>query len=205
MANLNALYGDLNSNVQELAAKFVDKFIPADPAASPSIYELDVRAYCVLSHAAFEDFIEAVVLAVCGHAVDQWITARKTTDVVLALLCWNGAKLTIDDDENSPETKPFDYLRPLVENAKAAFSREVHMNHGVSVRYLRSLLIPVNIEVPQDANLLNSLGKLAEGRGTYAHKGRVKSVLVPEDAKRYVEDVLRLCDNICKQAVAKLA
>ena len=126
MTDLNSLYGDLKLYIQELAAKFVDKYIPADPSASPAIYEHDVRAYCVLSHAAFEDFIEAVVLAVCGHSVDQWITARKTTDVIVALLCWNGAKLIINDDENALEIKPFDYLRPLLENAKAAFSRSAY-------------------------------------------------------------------------------
>jgi len=158
----------------------------------------------VLCHAAFEEFVEAVVLAVAKHSVNQWITARKATDVVVALLCWHGAKLRIDDDENSPETKPFDYLRPLLEKAKVAFSYEVHTNHGVSILYLRSLLIPVAIEVTNDANLLNSLGKLAEGRGASAHKGRVKTVLVPEDAKRYVDDVLSLCDDIRAKALLKL-
>jgi hypothetical protein len=67
------------------------------------------------------------------------------------------------------------------------------------------LLIPVAIEVPQDANLLNSLGKLAEGRGTYAHKGRVTTVLVPEDAKLFVEDVLILCDDVRAKALVKLS
>lgn len=205
MADVNALFGDLTGYCQELAAKFVDTYIPADPSTDPTTYAHDVRAYCVLCHAAFEEFVEAVVLIVAKHSVDQWITARKTTDTVIALLCWHGAKLKIDDDETSAETKPFDYLRPLLQNAKAAFSREVHTNHGVSILYLRSLLIPVSMEVTNDVNLLNSLGKLAEGRGTYAHKGRVKTVLVPEDAKRYVDDVLKLCYNIRTQAVLKLS
>ena len=98
----------------------------------------------------------------------------------------------------------FDYLRPLIDDAKEEFSRFVVKNHGVSLIYLRNLLTPAAIEVKPDPNLLNSLGKLAEGRGTYAHKGRVKTVLPPEDAKRYVEDVLVLCDDIRDQASTKL-
>jgi len=31
-----------------------------------------------LSHAAFEEFVETVVLTVAAHAVDQWVTARKS-------------------------------------------------------------------------------------------------------------------------------
>lgn len=88
--------------------------------------------------------------------------------------------------------------------AKAAFSNHVFKNHGVSIFYLRNLLIPVAIEITQDANLLNSLRKLAEGRGDYAHKGRAKMVLAPEDAKRYVEDIPILCDDVRAKALLKL-
>jgi hypothetical protein len=206
MADLNALYGELTSYIQELGVKFVDKFIPANPATPPTDYAHDVRAYCVLCHAAFEDYMETVVLAVASHAVDQWVavTPRKINDVVPALLSWHGAKMKIDDNENSPEQKPFDYLRPLILQAKGAFSREVFKNHGVSILYLRNLLIPVAIEINPDPNLLNSLKKLAEGRGNYAHKGKVKTVLAPEDAKKHVQDVLTICDDVRVKALANM-
>ncbi len=204
MADLNALYTELTSYIQELDVKFVDRFIPAIPGTPPSDYAHDVRAYCVLCHAAFEDYMETLVLTVASHAVDQWIIARKINDVIPALLSWNGAKIKINDNEKAPETKPFDYLRPLVLNAKSSFSREVFKNHGVSILYLRNLLIPVSIEINPDANLLNSLEQLAEGRGNYAHKGKVKTVLAPEDAKKYVKDVLTICDDVRLKALANM-
>jgi hypothetical protein len=205
MADIEQAYKDLFSYIKGLESKFVDPYLPADPSTPPSKYAHDVRAFCVLSHAAFEEFVETVVLTVAAHAVDQWVTARKVNDVIPALLVWHGAKLKIDDKEKNPETKPFDYLRPLIEEAKAAFSREVHKNHGISILYLRNLLIPVAIEIKQDANLLNSLSKLAEGRGDYAHRGRVKPVLAPEDSKRYVSDVLALCDDIRAAALLRMS
>ena len=55
-----------------------------------------------------------------------------------------------------------------------------------------------------DANLLNSLEKLADGRGSYAHKGKVKTVLAPEDAKKYVQDVLTICDGVRVKALANM-
>lgn len=204
MFDVNALYAELQDYLDELASKFVDKYIPADPAVSPSDYSHDVKAYCVLAHAAFEEFIEAVVLAVIDNAVNKWIKQRTSDDVLIALLCWHGAKLKIDDDENSPETKPFDYLRVLINDAKAAFSQFVRHNHGVSILYLRKLLIPAAIEVKQDPSLLNSLRQLADGRGMYAHKGKVKVVVPPEDAKRYVKDVLLLCSDVRDKAFQAL-
>lgn len=205
MADINALYADLTGYIAELDVKFVDGFLPANPATSPSAYQHDVRAYCVLCHAAFEDFIESLAVEVASYAVNQWTIKRKINNVIPALLAWHGSQIIIDDDDKAPEKKPFDYLKPLIDDAKGAFSRHVFNNHGVSVLYLRSLLIPVALEIKPDANLLNSLAKLVEGRGSYAHKGKIKTVLAPEDAKRYVKDVLAICEDVKIQALNSVA
>jgi hypothetical protein len=136
--------------------------------------------------------------------VDQWVNARKINDVVPAILSWHGAKMKIDDNAKSAEKKPFDYLRQMIVEAKASFSRDVFKNHGVSILYLRNLLLPVAIEVNADTNLLNSLEKLTEGRGRYAHKGKVKAVFAPEDAKKYVQDVLTICDDVRAKALRNM-
>ena len=38
----------------------------------------------------------------------------------------------------------------------------------------------------------------------YAHKGRVPTVMAPEDAKQYVKDVLILCDDVKLKALANV-
>ncbi len=204
MSDICICYSELDRYIKELESKFISSYIPAEPGVTPSDYMHDVRAYCLLAHAAFEHYIETVATEVANNAVNRWIMVKAINSVIPALLAWSGGKLKIDDNESNAETKPFDYLRPLIEEAKNMFSREVHNNHGVSVLYLRNLLIPVAIEIKQDANLLNSLKKLAQGRGEYAHKGRVSAVYSPEDAKSYVSDVLTLCDDIKSKALANL-
>jgi|SRR5579872_1051472 len=204
MSDITTDYTELVSYIRDLDGKFINQFIPANPGTQPNDYEHDVRAYCVLCHAAFEDYIERVVLTVASHAVDQWITARKINDVIPTLLTWHGAKMKIDNNGKSAEQKPFDYLRPLVLEARSAFSNEVFKNHGVSILYLRNLLIPVAIEIKQDANLLNSLQKLADGRGSYAHKGKRGTVIAPEYAKNYVQDVLAICDHVREKALENM-
>src|SRR6185436_7360169 len=104
MADIEHAYNGLSGYISELESKFVDAFLPADPATPPSAYAHDVKAFCVLSHAAFEEFVESVVLTVAAHAVDQWTSARKVNDVIPALLAWHGAKLKIDENEKNPET-----------------------------------------------------------------------------------------------------
>jgi len=201
---IDALYTDLVAHIQGLSAKFVNHYIPAVAGIAPSVYEYEVRAYCVLSHAAFEDFVESVAMEVVKHSTTEWINTRRVDDVLLSMLSWNSERLKIDDDEMNGETRNFEYLRPLIDSAKKAYSRDVHLNHGVSILYLRNLLVPIAIDIKQDANLLNSLKKLSDGRGEYAHKGKVRSIMPPEDAKNYVNDCLVMCEDIKTKALEKL-
>jgi len=204
MTHFDSLYNTLEGYLARLDVKFVAGYIPADPSVLPAQYELDVRSYCVLSHAAFEDFVENVVLRVAADAVENWLYKRAASDVALTLLSWSGQRLLIDDDSTTSEILIFDRLRRMLEDAKSQFSIEVHNNHGVSKLYLRKMLAPVAIDLKSDANLLNSLARLSEGRGVYAHKGPVKSVMAPEDAKKYVSDVLVLCDDLRAKANKKI-
>jgi hypothetical protein len=199
-AKIDEFYNALVGYIAKLEARFVAIHIPTNPSDTPDKYELDVRAYCVLAHAAFEDFVERVALRVVNSAYDAWLTKRQINNVLLLLLAWSGQKLKIDDDDKNPETTCFDYLRPILEEAKDAFARAIHNNHGVSKLYLRELLTPASINLSNDPNWQNALGKLAEGRGEYAHKGTVKKVMSPEDSKKHVNDVLALCKDIRDKA-----
>ena len=50
-------------------------------------------------------------------------------------------------------------------------------NHGVSLKYIRQLLMPVAIDILNDANILNSLKQLTNERGFCAHKFQLSGVL----------------------------
>ena len=121
----------------------------------------------------------------------------------MTLVLYCGLKLEIDEDERKNETKVFDYLRPIFDEVKRKFSTDVHNNHGISLKYLRSLLIPVAIDIKEDIRLKNSLQKLASERGEYAHKRLIRHVLAPEDARNYVNDCLELCEDVKAKAENK--
>jgi hypothetical protein len=111
--------------------------------------------------------------------------------------------LKIDEDEAAREKKVFDYLKPIFDEAKDKFSKEVAKNNGASVKYLRKLMIPVAIDIKDDVKLA-SLKQLAKERGDFAHRQRlIRRVLGPEDAKNTVKDCLEVCDDIRNKANAK--
>ncbi len=201
MSEFDNLFDVLCAYINDLETKFIERFIPTDPTVSATEYALDVRAYCVLSHAAFEEFFEEVSLKVMARSIIEWqgVEDRRINDALLTLASYSAYKF-----ENASEsTSPFDYLREVLGESKKRLSRNVIDNHGMSPRHLTNILLPVALQIKQEINLQNSLSQLVKQRGDYAHRGSIKSILSPEDAKKYVADCLLLCEDIRDKANAK--
>ena len=205
MNEFEKLLSELREDIEELEETFIHQFIKdptARPDARPDEYEFHVKAYCVLCHAAFEEYFESIALKVMHQCLDEWLDSGKYADTLVTLVSYYEQKLVIDPNENADETRVFDHLRCIFKEVKRKFSTEVYNNHGISLEYLRRLLIPVAIDITEDANLKNSLNQLVLERGTYAHKRR-KGALAPEYAKDYVDDCLELCKEVKVKAESK--
>ena len=207
MNEFEKLLSELRADIEELEKTFIHRFIEEritkpDEIAEPDEYEHHVKAYCVLCHAAFEKYFEDLALKVMDRCFDERIRLKKYTDTLVTLVSYYEQKLVIDLNENADETRVFDHLRCIFDEVKRKFSVDVHNNHGISLKYLRRLLIPVAIDIKEDIRLKNSLHKLASERGEYAHNPK-KSTLAPEDAKDCVQDCLELCEDIKERAKDK--
>lgn len=202
MSDFDKFYLQLKTHVARLEMKLIGGFLK--PSLTPSSdYDEFVKAYCILSHAAIEEYFEKTALRIMEKSLDDWLTYRKYHDSLFTLACCYKMELKIDLNEQTSETKIFDYLRPLLDDVKQKFSNYVRSNHGASVKYLRRLMIPVAIDIIDDPTLLNSLNQLAAQRGDYAHNQVIKKILSPEDARDYVNDTLKVCADIKDKANAK--
>lgn len=206
MTDIDTLYTSLYDYVQELEKTFLLPYL-TNPLSAPDDYKHQVKAYCVLSHAAFEEFFEEVAMKVMLHCLEAWYTRRIVTDSLLSLIGYYHSVLK-DEDEKKVR-RSFDYLRKLLDEAKRKFSQDIHRNQGAGIRYLKALLEPVAVEISNDALLLNSLNNLARERGNFAHRGfdfsqRIQTIISPNDAKNYVQDCLKLCEEIRSNANTRL-
>lgn len=195
MQDAASLFHDLTINVARLEGTFINSFL-LEAAAKPEEYDLPVRAYCVLSHAALEEYFEGIALYVMKQSINDYILHKRVRDSLLTLTAYNQLELNVNEDETTDEIRTFDVIRPMLADVKIRFSRSVHRNQGISIKYLRRLLNPVAVDIKQDSNLKNSLMQLAKERGTFAHRGAARKIVSPEDAKNYVNDCLELCRDI---------
>lgn len=215
---IDLLVEDLQNHISKLRAKFLTPFLPPDPAHRPEDYEHDVKAACVLAHAALEEFVERISMHVMSTALQRWEHERKATDPLLALCLRHGVTLAVEDDEEKIQKTCFDLLREAIGEAKKRHSKSIQDNHGFSLKYLRAALTPVFINPPDDLRLTESLKTLTAARGSFAHSaaknaefrigskaGRASTPLSPEDAGKAIADCVTLCEEIAASASRVLA
>lgn len=210
MFSLTALQIELSDNILEIKKIFIQKYLPATPEHTPDVYQHDVKAYCILAHAIFEEFVETLSLEVMNHSTNEWLTKRSLSAALIALCLFYNSKLSIEEDEDKDQPRSFDALRESIDEAKRAHSLTIYNNHGFSLKYLRTILSPVAVDVTSNPKFTNSLRVLADARGSYAHKSAKSALFVdrakasrpmtPEKARDIVEDCLELCAALSKEA-----
>jgi RiboL-PSP-HEPN len=186
----------LKQQIASFEEKYIKHHLPADPSEDPEEYDLDVKSYFILSHAAFEEYFESIALKVVSIAEEKWILHKTPTKTAMAIFLFTNIKFKIPDDDEPLEDNLFNIFRKQFGECKRKFSNDITKNHGCSPKYLKKILLPAGIDFQPDTNALNSFTQLARNRGQYAHKGSARNILVPEDALDFVNDCLEFAEKI---------
>jgi len=208
MANIADLYAALINEIGALEGRYISRFIPANPAHQPEDFEYDVKSFCLLCHAAFEEYVEAVS-ELLMKKIESDFLGKKTTLATSLFLASYGIRIDLSDDEDADEVSCFEHMRGALSSAKQLHSRMIHDNHGFSTKYLRRLLIPVGLDMPSGPKV-DSLKKLADARGSFAHAvsklamygeyKKANKVLTPEEALEAARDCLEICAELRDRA-----
>ncbi len=193
----------LEDHILELAIKYIGPH--TDPLEKPVDYNLDVHSFCILCHAAFEEFLEDITLYSVDKIEREFNSRlRKFSFATFCLLHFDEHPLPLNDEKKWDSTKLNDYLSARLSERKSELGKyAIQGNHGIDVKYMRKLLTPIGIDVPQNAWELASLAILKNIRGTYAHSfARKKNPMSPESALNAVFDVLDMVDKIRNKALS---
>ena len=181
-----------------------EKYIAShnDPLESPDDYQLDVRSFCVLAHAAFEEFLESLSLYLLNEIESNFTNKQRVSYSSLCLLHFKGTDKDVDDDSWKDSDRLYDRMRKQIDSIKSSFSNYImENNHGIRLKYLKKLLIPLGLDLPSDMKEISSLDNLAKYRGAYAHTSYRKNLSVaPEDAWKCVQDVYDMCMKLADKA-----
>ena len=201
--------------------------------------ETQVKAFCVLAHAAVEEFIEKLSLSTLQRAYSKYkskqiITKIPATTTELEIVnlgivqlietlilasnfstfssqsdtlksyrsklervteIYKSGSTASMQDLNELTKKTDSYTKEILKETRKFFDSHIENNHGASLKYLLRILVPVGIDIPNLIEL-NSLQKLEEYRGNYAHAKGLIQINSASDLVSYAKDVLKVCKAI---------
>lgn len=179
----------------KIERQFLAKHLGKSSLGTPSEAEsLDVAAYVVLAHGAFENFAEGVGLWTVGRVRHNWQMQKRTTRATASLLLHLGRNPPADDESRTV----YDTLRLALDDAKSVYSQDIGLNHGVELRHLRSVFRRLGVDVPEDPTLVASLDLLVKMRHQWAHQYRfsAKTLKTAADVRTTVGDCLKLASEL---------
>lgn len=197
--SLDQKFDELEKNLDRLRERFV---APHIQQLQGNAHELDIKSYCILSHALFEQFIEEVCIAVAKDSMDRWNSQpREVTRPLLTLISFYGQKCSSEITPSSKVHRGSDLVRLAVDEAYRIYGNYIRQdNHGITEKHLRALLWPVGIEVSTDVRFVGSLEQLTKNRGFHAHGYDIKKIIAPTEALNWVNDCKELSKEIKEDA-----
>lgn len=185
--------------VIEIENHFLSPHLGATGLGPPTRREvLDVAAYVVLAHGAFENFIEGLGLWVLERLQHSWVYKTRATRSTASVMLYQA----VPTREIAPGVTVFDDLREAISSAKSDMAKRIEQNNGISPRHLRELFRPLGVDVPEDPVLTPSLDLLVSLRHQWAHQYRFGARVLKSarDVRKTVTDCLTLAERLSIQA-----
>lgn len=183
-------YKTLKSSIQNIRKILVR--VPPSVCVTP-LDHLKVQAYMLLTHAAFEQYIEDLVTVVSREAHSQLKKDGRVCRAMLSLVA-SEAMLQVDDDVARRKIKSSvaTNLLGFASNAVSNLTLDIQSNHGVTTADQRKLLLQIGVD-PEEVDLTVSAALNAFGtkRGSIAHKVKIRTSETRSSVLSETEQILR--------------
>ncbi|WP_155908250.1 HEPN domain-containing protein [Asticcacaulis sp. YBE204] len=143
-----------------------------DTSCNTKIHHLKVQSYILLTHAAFEEYLERLSKDISTKAIELY---NRESIISKALVSMTAYETIAQLEENNARKKissdVASNFSTFANLAKVNLHKQIEKNHGVRKENQRSLLVPIGIE-PDDIDPLtsNALDAYGVKRGDIAHK-----------------------------------
>ena len=109
MVSINDARNNLELYLLEVEEKYLKSHL--NTTETPNEYLFDVKCYCILCHAAFEEFVENICIVILNELCDNYIKHQRISYSTLCLLHFNCNAGNINDDTWNDNQRLFDYFK----------------------------------------------------------------------------------------------
>ena len=150
-----------------------------DPTLNYSEKDADLtRAYCLLTHAEIEAYLEDIILDVAKTAFNNWENDKSIISPIIFHLAFTYKP------ENTKKEVPYS----MVVLSYQALEAKIKKNNGIKEDNIKNLLRPIGFDM--DATLLHTLSNFGSTRGQIAHTSfQTQQPLDPTSEKATVTQI----------------
>lgn len=184
MKRLDELYDNFVRRINLIFKETIDPFLGGGSVYGPTEIELINTEFCyTFIHSALEGYVESICDIYYRVMKDLFDKNKILNNCMASLL------LLYDEKNIEKYESNDDFIRDAIEKRFTMLNRNISRNHGVSKKYLITMLPYVGLNLPED-RLINSIEAIAITRGDFAHNFKVKIIKTSEDAFDACNDVL---------------
>jgi len=173
-----------SSRYQQLVTRIVEletNLLPAiNMSGNYSTKEIDLtRAYCLLSHAEIEAYLEDILLEVVRAIFIFWKEDNsKIPEIIFNLAC--SAKIKMDKKELPTS---------LVHIGMKSYEEIISKNHGIKEHNIDNIFTPIGYSI--DKTLVTVLHNFGDTRGDIAHQSfKTQQLIDPQTERRNIDQII---------------
>ncbi|WP_297338844.1 HEPN domain-containing protein [Pseudophaeobacter sp.] len=169
-------------------------------------HHLKVQSFILLSHAAFEEFIETIANKLLDESVLKFYATKKVNPCIASLIVFE----TISQfDENSTRAtikrKVVENLNDFVAVARKNHKNDIAGNHGVKLKDQKKVLLSVGLDpIEIDSVTASALDAFGTKRGKFAHTAKITTTETRSSATSEVDTILLGLKNFDEAVVVAL-
>lgn len=160
-----------------------------------TLHHLKVKSYILLSHAAFEVYLENLARDICSQAIDLLNSQKIITKTIVCLTAYETiVQLDTDNARKRIKSEVAKDFNTFANAAKSNLIKQIDSNHGIRKENQKSLLVPIGVD-PEEVDLptFSALDSLGIKRGNFAHKTKL---IVEETRSSIIRDTDTIRDGL---------
>lgn len=158
-----------------------------------NLQQLRLRSYVLICHAAFEEYLEQLSLAVLFDSLKGFESDGKIRDPLLSACAYYKLIPGVAGADRRNGDAAHDLLHDLFRKAINEHTAAIDGVHGIKTKDQDAILLPVGVNLFEFDKLLSqALNSFGGTRGKYAHGLGAKMIVPRAGWEKTVENLLRL-------------
>lgn len=212
--DIDTALDNLKEIYEKLRGRYIEKHIQ-NPSSTEDEFSLDVKSFCILLHAALEDYIEGISIFSCTAALEKYVNEGVATLPLIFSLHHSGvlkSRVKEKDIINAIPKSHDDFIKDSAGEVRGYIVNNAISNNGINLKYLNEMLHLIGIHFDTSSPNFHDWVSLADFRGDYAHavifnhgkKPALNKVLSPESADQKGESCILFAEELCDSAKRSL-